>query len=98
MRLRSFSTVRAIILAFWPQGVNDYFQNVAISGEHQPASYVLLSGSKISNDHYFLFDELSVSVALSHLNTLDVTKSTGPDGLSARFLKAISNKIAEPLT
>ena len=36
----------------------------------------------------------------SHLNTLDVTKSTltGPDGLSAQFLKAISNEIAVPLT
>ena len=79
--------------------INDHFQNVAVSGEHQPAScYVLPSGSEINNDDCFLFDELPVSVVLSHLNTLDVTKSTGPDGLSARFLKAISNEIAEPLT
>ena len=78
--------------------INDHFQNVAISCQHQPASsYVLPSDSEIDNDSCFSFNEIPVSVVLSHLNNLDVTKSTGPDGLSARFLKAISNEIAKPL-
>ena len=75
--------------------INDHFQ---FSSEHQPASCVLPSGSNISNDDCCLSDELPVSVVLSHSNNLDVTKSAGQDGLSARFLKAISNEIAEPLT
>ena len=79
--------------------VNDHFQSVAITGLHRPASlYVLPSADMINNDNCFLFNEISVSIVLSHLTSLDVTKSIGPDGLSARFLKEISNEIAEPLT
>ena len=48
----------------------------------------------------FQFCELSIEVVLSHLTSLDTSKSTGPDGLSARFefLKEIATEIAEPLT
>ena len=31
------------------------------------------------------------------MTSWDVTKSTGPDGLSVRFLKEISNEVAVPL-
>ena len=79
--------------------VNDQFQNVAITSQHKPAShFVLTSDDVINNDNCFKFDVISVSTVLSHLTSLNVTKSTGPDGLSARFLKEISNEIAEPLT
>ena len=44
------------------------------------------------------FSEISVSSVLSHLQSLDPKKSTGPDGLSARFLKEIAVEIASPLT
>ena len=49
----------------------------------------------INNDHYFPFDEIPLSTVLSHLTSLDVTKSTGPDGLSA---KEIFSETAVPLT
>ena len=66
--------------------INDHFQTVTISSQHQPASsYVLPSGSEINNDDCFSFGEVSVSTVLSHLNTLDVTKLTGPDGLSKSY-------------
>ena len=39
------------------------------------------------------FAEISESLVLSHLNSLDPRKSTGPDGLSARFLKEIGCSI-----
>ena len=79
--------------------VNDQFQNVAITSKHKPAShFVLPSDDVINNDNCFNFNMISVLTVLSHLTSLDVTKSTGPDGLSARFLKEISNEIVEPLT
>ena len=45
----------------------------------------------------FQFNEIS-DVVLSHLSSLDVTKSTGPDKLSAYFLREVAIVIAEPLT
>jgi len=55
---------------------------------HRPANlYVLPSDDVINNNNSFIFDEISVSTVLSHLTFLDVTKSTGPNGLSARFLE-----------
>ena len=41
---------------------------------------------------------VSVSLVRSHLSSLDITKSTGPDNLSARFLRTIADQIATPLT
>ena len=46
----------------------------------------------------FSFDRISISTVLSHLSTLDVSKSAGSDGLSAAFLKEVTNEIAIPLT
>ena len=55
----------------------------------------LPSQSTIDDLRQFIFPEVSV---LSHLSSLDTTKATGPDDLSARFLKEICNEIVEPLT
>ena len=46
----------------------------------------------------FSLDKISVSTILSHLSTLVVSKSTGPDGLSAAFLREVANEIAVLLT
>ena len=45
----------------------------------------------------FQFCELSAEVVLSHLTSLDISKSTGPDGLSACFREEIATEIAEPM-
>ena len=37
-------------------------------------------------------------MVLSLLNKLDVRKSVGPDGISARFLKEVAESVAAPLT
>lgn len=75
--------------------INDFFQTVAISPQHRGAdSYVPL----VCDASGFSFDRISASTVLSHLSTLDVSKSTGPDDLSAAFLKEVANAIAIPLT
>ena len=41
---------------------------------------------------------ISEPVVLSLLSRLDIRKSVGPDGLSARFLKEVAEQIVTPLT
>ena len=77
--------------------INDHFQTVAISSDHESAaSFVIPSSSVGSNP--FTFSEIPVSLVCSHLQHLDTKKSIGPDGLSARFLKSVMCEIAVPLT
>jgi len=76
--------------------INGHFQNIAVSNHHRSAAEY--DKSTASNLDRFVFPEVSVSTVLSHLSSLDATKATGPDGLSARFLKEISDEIAEPLS
>ena len=76
--------------------INNIFQNVALTDRHKSAESFTVPAD--SHDAAFQFGELSVEVVLSYLSSLDVSKATGPDGLSARFLKEISSEIAEPLT
>ena len=79
--------------------INDHFQNIAVTKQHRSAAeFNLPSQSTANNFNQFVFPEVSVSTVLSHLSSLDTTKATGPDGLSARFLKEISDVIVEPLT
>ena len=79
--------------------INDHFQNIAVTKQHKSAAeYDLPSKPAANNLSQFVFPEIPVSSVLSHLSLLDTTKATGPDGLSVRFLKEISNEIAEPLT
>ena len=75
--------------------INDFFQTVAISSKHQSADSCVLPACGTGD---FSFDRISISTVLSHLSTLDVSKSTGPDGLSAAFLREVANEIAVPLT
>ena len=75
--------------------INDFFQTVAISSKHQSADSYVLPACGTGD---FSFDRISISTVLSHLSTLDASKSTGPDGLSAAFLREVANEIAVPLT
>ena len=66
---------------------------------HQSAeSFVLPPSEQFDDDDVFLFNDVTTSTVLSHLESLDTRKSAGPDGLSARFLKEIAYEIAAPLT
>ena len=44
------------------------------------------------------FNKISIDEVVYQLQHLDVRKATGPDGISAFFLKAVASEIAEPLT
>ena len=46
----------------------------------------------------FTFSIISISLVKSHLKSLDITKSTGPDNLSAKLLRTVADQIAAPLT
>ena len=46
----------------------------------------------------FTFQSLTVSEVLSQLQALDIWKSVGPDGISARLMKEVAAEIASPLT
>ena len=50
------------------------------------------------HDSAFSFNEISEDTVFRHLCSLDVSKSTGPDGLSAHYLKEIAVEIVVPLT
>ena len=76
--------------------INEFSQTVAITSQHQSTNSFCYIPS--GNDNGFSFNEITVPAVLSHINKLDVKKSTGPDSLSATFLKEVANKIAIPLT
>ena len=75
--------------------INDFFQTVAISSSHKSAEE-FCPVSPCSDG--FVFSQISVLTVAEHLSKLDVHKATGPDGLSARYLKEIAEVIAPPLT
>jgi len=77
--------------------INNHFQTVAISSDHESAASFVVPSSSIRNDP-FKFSEISVSSVYFHLQNLDAKKSTGPDDLSARFLRSISSEIDVPIT
>ena len=76
--------------------LNNHFQTVTVTSMHQSANTFAVPDDSCDTDR-FTFAEISESLVLLHLNSLDVKKSTGPDGLSAKFLKEIANEIAAPL-
>ena len=43
------------------------------------------------------FDTISVALVKSHLSSLDIAQSTGPDNLPAKFLRTVADQIAVPL-
>ena len=76
--------------------INDFFQTVATSDDHQPASSFCFVDSVVPAV-YFQFHKIFDEV-VNQLLHLDVRKATGPNGISAFFLKAVASEIAEPLT
>ena len=77
--------------------INDFFRTVAISTSHEPASS-FIDAANSGDAPTFQFHTISSSVVLSLLNKLDVSKSVGPDGISARFLMEVTEPFAAPLT
>jgi len=73
--------------------LNDHFQTVAVTSMHQSANTFAVPADSCDTDR-FIFAEISESLVLLYLNSLDVKKSTGPD---AKFLKEIADEIAAPL-
>ena len=45
-----------------------------------------------------MFSRINYSTVSTHLSSLDVRKSTGPDQLSSRFLKEVASEVVVPLT
>ena len=73
--------------------LNDFFRSVAISEDHQSAgSWTLPTDSDTDK---FCLSPIEVSDVVAHL---DVCKSTGSDGFSARLLREVAVEIAEPLS
>ena len=79
-----------------PDVLNDFFQSIAVISSHQSTTSFILPDDDA--DSAFSFDEVSVDTTYKHLCLLDVSKSTGPDGLSAHYLKEIAVEIVVPLT
>ena len=76
--------------------INDYSNTVAVTNDHDDSeSFVFLPGER---NNEFMFTEVDVSTVVAHLCALDIKKSTVQMGLSARFLKEITNEISETLT
>ena len=71
-----------------------FFRAVAISSDHQPAGDLVPDCSQHAVK--FKFHTLSVSSVLTQLQTLDIRKATGPDGISACFLKSVAEEFADP--
>ena len=65
--------------------------------KHQAAT-LFVPTSLPQTPYTFTFQSLTVSEVLSQLQALDIQKSVGPDGLSARFMKQVAAEIASPLT
>ena len=76
--------------------INNFFCTVAISSSHQPADN-FVSGCD-QHTVKFKFCIFSVSSVLTQLQTLNIRKATGPDGISAYFLRSVAEELAEPLT
>ena len=77
--------------------VNDFFRSVAVTEDHCPASTYAVADSPSGNPE-FQFSTVTSSTVFTLLSALDVRKSVGPDGISARFLKEVAGVVAEPLS
>ena len=74
--------------------INDFFLTVALTPQHSGADCFVVPPDIVG----FTFAHISESLVLSHLSSLDIRKSTGPDDLSACFLKEVGTVIVGPLT
>ena len=76
--------------------MNNFFCDIAVTSNHQPATAFKSDIAKGDTSFQFgVIHPQDVEVALQHL---DVQKSTGPDGFSARFLREVAAEVAIPLT
>jgi len=66
--------------------INEFFRTIAITQMFAPIS-------SPQTPYTFMFRSLTVSEVLSQLQVLDIRKSVGPDGLSARFIKEVAAEI-----
>ena len=66
--------------------LNNHFQKVAVGPGHLSADTYIIPQKCIAANQ-FTFSNISVSLVLFHLNSLNPAKSTGPDDLPARFLR-----------
>ena len=76
--------------------INNFFRTVAISSNHQPAGDFVPDCDQHAVK--FKFCTFSVSSVLTQLQTLNIKKATGPDGISGCFLRSVAEELAEPLT
>ena len=88
--------------ATFPRGIsldiiNEFFQSVAITTQHHPAEDYDISLCEDVGKR-FMFAKIDYATVLTHLSSLDVGKSTGPDQLSSRFLKEVAGEVIVPLT
>ena len=77
--------------------VNEFFCNVAVSADHKTVDQYV-AASTVSSSGSFQFTSIHSENVFDLLQHLDIQKSTGPDGISARFLREVAAEIAEPLT
>ena len=80
------------------ESLNDYFRSAAVTDNHQPASTFNSLDFGAVDESPFRFCTIDQSRVSFLLKNLDEKKSVGPDGLSARFLKEVSDEIVDPLT
>ena len=78
--------------------LNNYFRSAAVTDNHQPATTFNSLDLDAAVEFPFRFSTIDRSRVLFLLKNLDEKKSVGPDGLSARFLKEVSDEIVDPLT
>ena len=77
--------------------VNDFYRSVAVTDHHRLASTFVSTDPPPDNAN-FQFSIITPSTVYALLLALDVRKSVGPDGISARFLKEIAGVIVNPVT
>ena len=77
--------------------VNDFFRSVAITDDHCPASTYI--SADLSHDNpEFKFSAVTSSAVCGLSSALDVKKSVGLDGISAKFLKEVAGVVAVPVS
>ena len=66
--------------------VNEFFCNVAVSADHKTVDQYV-AASTVSSSISFQFASIHSENVFNLLQHFDIQKSTGPDGISASFLK-----------
>ena len=75
--------------------VNEFFCNVAVSADHKTVDQYV-AASTVPGSGSFRFTSIHSENVFHLLQHLDIQKSTGPDRISARFLRKVSAGIRFP--